>query len=161
MKGMALMVQEGEKWTQLGVRTQNDGATRHFEALYFDVPEKYVAQDQTVFRLFSKNGDEVNVYHLWMYKLEGGKSESLPELLGFVANQDVGAVSHGLIPKGKEWKSPLLLSQHPDQAALIVLKVGKGFIIRSELALEDSLPMFRALLNDQTRDDMEETWSGS
>ncbi len=161
MKGMALLVQEGEKWTQPGVRTQNDGATRDFEALYFDVPEKVITQNQTVFRLVSKTGDEVNTYHLWMYKLEGGQNQPLPELLGFVASQDVGAVSHGLLPKGTEWKSPLLLSQHPEQAALIIQKIGKGFIIRSELALEDSLSLFKALLNDQTREDMAESWSGS
>ncbi|HEY5038444.1 MAG TPA: hypothetical protein VIJ93_05165, partial [bacterium] len=66
LKGMALMVQQGETWTQLGVRTQNIGITRHFQALYFDVPEKWITSNQVTFRLVSKTGDEVNTYHLWM-----------------------------------------------------------------------------------------------
>src|SRR5665213_2137170 len=42
MTGMALQVQVGDKWVQLGIRTQNDETTRHFESLYFEVPSKYI-----------------------------------------------------------------------------------------------------------------------
>lgn len=161
MKGMALLVQQGEKWVQVGVRTQNDGATRHFEALYFDVPADRITSDQTVFRLISKTGDEVNTYHLWMYKVEGGANLSWTELLGFSPNHNVGEVSHGLIPHGKDWKMPVLLSQHPEQAALIVRKIGNGYLIRSELSLEDSVNTLKALIKDQTREQLKNALAGS
>src|SRR6185295_6084037 len=125
IKGMALQIQRDGQWSQVGVRTQNDGATRHFQALYFDIPENWITSEQTVFRLLSKTEPEVNAYHLWMYKVEGRNNQSLPELLGFVTNRDVGEVNHGLIPKGKEWKIPVILSQHPDQRAVLIQRIGK------------------------------------
>jgi len=144
--GTALMVQVGEKWAQLGVRTQNDGTTRHFESLYFEVPAKYVTADKTTFKLVSKDEDDVNAYHLWIYKLDQVASQTLPEILGFIGSQDMGSVGHGLIPKSPQWKIPLTLSQHPDQAALMILKVGNGYLIRSEMAIEDSGKVLKSLL---------------
>ncbi|HXL73581.1 MAG TPA: hypothetical protein VN963_08160, partial [bacterium] len=90
--------------------------------------------------------DEVNAYHLWIFKLDEGPTETLPEILGLNANQNLGSVGHGLIPKSNEWMIPLTLSQHPDQAAIMVLKVGKGYLIRSELNLEDSVNILKSLL---------------
>ncbi len=161
IKGMALQVQDGDDWKQVGVRTQADGTTRHFLALYFDIPQKYITSPRTVFRFISKTEDEVNLYHLWMYKLEGGSSQPIAQLLGFSPDQAVGEVAHGLLPKGNEWRSPLLLSQHPEQAALLIQKVGKGYLIRTELALEDSLGLLRALLKPETMDALDDSWSGS
>jgi hypothetical protein len=158
IKGMALQIFREGQWAQVGVRTQNDGATRHFQALYFDIPEKWVTAEKTIFRLISKTEPEVNAYHLWIYKVEGGKSQSLPELLGFVSNRDAGEVNHGLIPKGKEWKVPFILSQHPDQGAVLIQKIGKGYLIRSELTLENSIGMLKSLLNQETLDQMEQSW---
>jgi hypothetical protein len=161
IKGMALQVQDGDQWKQVGIRTQSDGTTRRFLALYFDIPEKAVISDKTVFRLVSRTEDEVNVYHLWIYKLEGGASQSLAQILGFAADQQVGEVSHGLLPQGSQWKSPLLLSQHPEQAAILVQKVGKGYLIRSELTLEDSLGLLKSLLRPETLEALEDSWPGS
>jgi hypothetical protein len=161
MKGMALQVQQGDQWVQLGVRTQNDGVTRRFEALYFEVPEKWITVGQTTFRLVSKTGEEVSVYHLWMYKVEGNQTQALPELLGFASNQDAGEVSHGLIPKGGYWKAPLVLSQHPDQGALIIQKIGKGYLIRSELSLEDSTGLLKTFLKPENLEALALSWPGS
>ncbi|HVZ81405.1 MAG TPA: hypothetical protein VHE12_11520 [bacterium] len=158
IKGMALQVQQGDGWTQVGVRTQNLGETRHFESLYFDVPDRFIISERTTFRLVSKNGEEVNAYRLWMYAVEGGRNESLPEMLGFGANQDIGSVVHGLIPKGKDWKVPVVLAQHGDQGAVILQKVGNGFLIRSELSMEDSVPIFKALLSPGLVEDMRSAW---
>ena len=161
IKGMALQVQDGDGWKQVGVRTQSDGTTRHFLALYFDIPAKDVAAKQTVFRFISKTEDEVNIYHLWLYKLEGGSTQPIAQILGFSPDQSVGEVTHGLLPKGNKWQSPLLLSQHPEQAALLIQKVGKGYLIRSELALEDSIGLFKALLKPETMDTLTDSWPGS
>ena len=155
LKGMALMVQDHDRWVQLGIRTQNDGLTRHFEVLYFDVPQKWITSNQTVFRLISKYGDEVNAYHLWIYQVEKGKDKSLNELLNLTPAQVVGDVSHGLVPKGDHWKSPLVLAQHPEQSALLIQKVGKGYILRSELSLEDSIPILKSLLNSENMDNLQ------
>lgn len=161
IEGMALMVQQGEKWVQLGVRTQNVGSTRHFEALYFDVPEKWITSEQTLFRLVSKSGTDVNAYHLWLYKLESAKNQSLNELLGLAPNQLVGEVHHGLIPKGNQWKVPFVLSQHTEQGAVIIQKIGKGFLVRSELNLEDSTGFLKVFLNPQLLQQLNEAWPGS
>ncbi len=160
IKGMALEAQVDGQWKQVGVRTQNDGPTRQFLPLYFDVPEKLITADHTVFRLVSKTGDEVNVYHLWMYKLEGAVNPPLAQILGFSPQEDLG-VDHGLLPQGNQWKAPLLLSQHPEQAALLIQKVGKGYLIRSELSLEDSAGLFRALLKPDTLEALDDSWAGS
>jgi len=146
MTGMALQIQVGDQWIQLGIRTKNDGTTRHFESIYFDVPSKYMTSNQTLFQLISKYGDEINVYHLWVYKLDNASSETLPEILGLNNHQDLGSVGHGLIPKSKDWMIPLTLSQHPDQAAIMVLKVGKGYLVRSELDLDNSVNILKSLL---------------
>jgi hypothetical protein len=148
MTGMALQVQVGDKWIQLGIRTQNDETTRHFESIYFEVPSKYITSNQTVFQLISKYGDEVNAYHLWIYKSDPQQGETLPEILGLNNAQDLGTVGHGLIPKSTEWMIPLTLSQHPDQAAIMVLKVGKGYLIRSELNIEDSTTILKSFLGE-------------
>jgi hypothetical protein len=142
----------------VGARTQNAGTTRHFETLYFDIPENSVSAERTIFRLISKKGDEVNAYRLWMYKVEGGRNQSLPEMLGLAPNAILGKVSHGLIPKGGKWKSPVVLSQHGDQAALIMQKIGKGFLIRSELTLEDSIPILKSLLSTDLIGDLGAVW---
>jgi hypothetical protein len=146
MTGMALEVQVGDKWIQLGIRTQNDEITRHFESIYFEVPSKYLTSNQTVFQLISKYGDEINAYHLWIYKLDDESAQPLPEILGINSSKDLGSVGHGLIPKSTEWMIPLTLSQHPDQAAIMVLKVGKGYLVRSELSLDDSINIIKSLL---------------
>ena len=148
MTGMALQVQVGDKWIQLGIRTQNDETTRHFESIYFEMPSKYITSNQTVFQLISKYGDEVNAYHLWIYKSDPQQGETLPEILGLNNAQDLGTVGHGLIPKSTEWMIPLTLSQHPDQAAIMVLKVGKGYLIRSELNIEDSTTILKSFLGE-------------
>ncbi len=159
IKGMSLAVQEGDQWVQLGIRTQNDGDTRHFEALYFEIPSKYVTNKQTVFRLISKTGDEINAYHLWIYQLDTSESQTLPEILGINSNQEMGPVSHGLIPKSKEWRIPLVLSQHPEQGALILLKVGKGYLVRSELTLEDSVGILKSFVDDKTIEELGSSWT--
>ncbi len=161
IKGMALQIQVGDEWKQVGIRTQSDGTTRHFLALYFDVPEKYITSNQTVLRLTAKTGDEVNAYHLWMFKVEGGQYQPLAQILGFGPNQEVGQVSHGLLPKGSEWKAPLILSQHPEQGAVIIEKIGKGYLIRSELALEDSVSLLKSFLRSDTLAAMDDSWGGS
>jgi hypothetical protein len=158
IQGMALQVKTDDHWAQVGVRTQNAGETRHFESLYFDVPEKFITGENTTFRLVSKKGDEVNAYRLWMYKVAGGRNQSLPEMLGLSPNQAIGSVSHGLIPKGKDWKVPVVLSQHGDQGAVLLQKVGKGFLVRSELTLEDSTPLFKAFLAPDLVSDLGSAW---
>jgi hypothetical protein len=149
IQGMALQVQADGKWQQVGVRTQPDGTTRRFLALYFDIPEVMITSNQTLLRLVSKTNDEVNVYHLWMYKVESGQNQPLAQILGFASNQAVGQVSHGLIPQGKQWKSPLTLMKHPEQSALILQKIRKGYIVRSELALEDSIGVIKVFLKSE------------
>jgi hypothetical protein len=146
IQGMALQAQVDGQWIQLGLRTQPDGTTRHFLALYFDIPEKIVISNQTVLRLVSKTGDEVNIYHLWMYRVDSGQNQPLAQAMGFAPDQEVGKVSHGLIPQGKQWRSPLILMNHPEQSALILQKIGRGYIVRSELSLEDSIGILKALL---------------
>jgi hypothetical protein len=84
-----------------------------------------------------------------MYKVESGQNQPLAQILGFAPNQAVGQVSHGLIPQGKQWKSPLTLMKHPEQSALILQKIRKGYIVRSELALEDSIGVLRAFLKSE------------
>jgi hypothetical protein len=158
MKGMALMAQVDGKWVQLGIRTQNDGVTRHFESLYFEVPAKMVATKKMTFRLVAKSGDEFSVYRLWTYKVENPHSASLAEILGFPANQETGQVSHGLIPKSTDWKTPVVLSQHPDQAALMILKVGNGYLVRSELALEDSVKALKTLVDETGLERLNAAW---
>jgi hypothetical protein len=161
IKGLALQAQAGNQWKQVGIRTQNDGSAGHFLAIYFDLPKKYVTSDHTLLRLVSKSGEEVNVYHLWMYKLEGGENQPLAQVLGFAPNQEVGQVKHGLVPKGNLWQAPLVLSQHPDEAALLIQKVGKGYLIRSELAMEDSLSLLKLLLKPETLEALDDSWPGS
>src|SRR5258708_2508662 len=120
IKGMILAVQHEGQWVQLGIRTKNDATIRHFQALYFDISEKWIASGKTTFRLFSKTGDEINLYHLWSYRVEGENGQSLPEILGFSPGHTIGEVSHGLIAKSRDWKSPLLLSQHPEHSELYI-----------------------------------------
>jgi hypothetical protein len=161
IKGMALQIQLGGQWKQVGVRTQNGGPTRHFLAIYFDIPENEITSKATLLRMVSKNGDEVNLYHLWMYKVESGPSAPLPQILGFAPNQEVGKVNHGLLAKGSQWRCPLLLSQHPEQAAVIIQKIGKGFLVRSELALEDSIGLLKTFLKPDSLEVLDDSWSGS
>jgi hypothetical protein len=145
--GMALMVQKAGGWVQAGIRTKNSGNGANFLTFYFEVPENLIQSDKTVFRLVAENGTEVNTYHLWVFQL-ASKSEASPaELLGFPINQTVGQVEHGLIPKGPSWQKPLVLNQNPSQAALLMQKIGKGTLIRSELNLADSLSLMTTLLN--------------
>jgi hypothetical protein len=158
---MALQVQVGDQWKQVGVRTQGGGTTRQFLSIYFDIPQSMVTSKQTLFRLIPKTEEEVNAYHLWMYKLESGQRQPLAQILGFAPNQEVGQVSHGLLAKGNQWKAPLLLSQHPEQAAVLVQKIGKGYLIRSELSLEDASGLLRALLKPETLEALAESWPGS
>jgi len=157
--GTTLQIWSGDKWVQLGIRTQNDSTTRHFQSLYFEVPAKDVTADHTQFRLVSKYGDEVNVYHLRIDRLDREESKTLPEVLGLSAGAEAGMVGHGLIPKSSEWKSPLVLAQHPDQAALIILKRGQGYLVRSELSLEDSVKLFKAFLDPATLDELGQSWN--
>lgn len=159
MIGTALMVQVGDKWVQLGIRTQNDATTRHFESLYFEVPAKYVTGPQTTFRLISKHGDEENVYHLWIDQLDSSQSQTLPEILDLGGN--AGTVAHGLIPKSNGWRTLLTLSQHPDQSALIIFKSGNGYLIRSELSMESSVRLLKSLLDGSTLDRLSSVWSAS
>jgi hypothetical protein len=154
LKGMVLQAPKGDHWVQLGLRTQNVASTRHFQVLYFDVPEKWITGDRSVFRITSKTGDEFNLYHLWSYQVESGSAQPLPELLGYPSGQSVGQVSHGLIPQSKDWKSPFVLSNHRDQSALIFQKIGNGYLIRSELALEDSTSLLKALLKPNVLDQL-------
>lgn len=161
IKGMALQAQVDGQWKQIGVRTQNDGPTRQFLAIYFDIPKRFVTSGLTPFRLVSKTGDEVNVYHLWMYKLEGGINPPLAQILGFAPNEDMGEVSHGLLPHGNQWQAPLLLSQHPEQAALLIQKIGKGYLIRTELELEDLGGLLKSLLKPDTLQALDDSWPGS
>ncbi|HEY5037622.1 MAG TPA: hypothetical protein VIJ93_00960, partial [bacterium] len=74
------------------------------------------------------------------------------------SGQEAGKVDHGLIPKGKNWKSPIVLAQHPEQSAMIIQRIGKGFLIRSELAIEDSVGILKSLLNGKTLEQMGESW---
>jgi hypothetical protein len=161
LKGMALAAWNGTKWIQVGVRTQNIAGTRHFDALCFDIPESRITSGQTYLRLASKYGDEINLYHAWLYKIESSQAPSITEILGFAPNQNVGEVSHGVLPKGKQWRAPILLAQHPEQCGVIMMKVGKGYLIRSELSLEDSIPMLKNLLKDQTLEQLSSAWPGS
>lgn len=161
IKGMALQVQVGDEWKQVGIRTQSDGTTRHFLAIYFDIPEKYITSNQTTLRLTSKTGDEINLYHLWMFKVEGGTNQSLAQILGFGPNQEVGQVSHGLLPAGGQWKAPLVLSQHPEQGAVIIQKIGKGYLVRSELTLEDSIGILKSFLKPDTLEALDDSWGGT
>jgi hypothetical protein len=145
--GMALLVQVGNEWVQTGVRTKNSGNGSNFLTFYFEIPEKLITSDKTVFRLTSKNGLDVNAYHLWMFRLDLPEGQPLAEFLGFPINQEVGKVDHGLIPNGDFWQKPLILSNRPVEGAVLMQKIGNGYLIRSQLRLEDSLSMITALLN--------------
>jgi hypothetical protein len=146
-KGMALLVQAGNQWVQTGIRTKNSGNGSNFLTFYFEIPEKFITSDQTVFRLVSKNGLDVNAYHLWMFRLESPEDQPLAEFLGFPTNQVVGKVDRGLIPKGNFWQKPLILSNRPVEGAVLAQKIGNGYLVRSQLPLEDSLSMITTLLN--------------
>jgi hypothetical protein len=63
-----------------------------------------------------------------------------------------------LIPKSKEWKVPLVLSQHPEQAALMMLRVGKGYLIRSELPLEDSTRVMKTMIDGIGLEKLNVSW---
>jgi hypothetical protein len=145
--GMALMVQKGSGWVQAGIRTKNSGNGANFLTFYFEVPQDLIQSNQTVFRVVDKNAAEINVYHLWVFQLAGDSIASSAEILGFPTNQTVGQVDHGLIPKGPAWQKPLVLSQNPSEAALLMQRIGKGTLIRSQLSLADSLSLMTALLN--------------
>jgi hypothetical protein len=145
--GMALWVQKGGDWVQAGVRTKNSGTGPNFLTFYFEVPETWVTSHQTVFRLAAKTGMPINAYHLWVFGLPAEGGQDLSEQLGFPAHQNLGSVDHGLIPKGSRWQKPAFLSQNPSQAALILQKIGNGYLVRSQLALEDSLGLLSALMN--------------
>ncbi len=145
--GMALMVRKGSDWVQAGIRTKNSGNGTNFLTFYFEVPQDLIQADQTVFRLVDKNTVEINAYHLWVFQLASEAEASPAELLGFPINQTVGPVDHGLIPKGPSWVKPLVLSQNPSEAALLMQRIGKGTLIRSQLSLADSLSLMTTLLN--------------
>ncbi len=145
--GMALLVQKGGNWVQAGVRTKNSGNEANFLTFYFEVPETLVASNQTVFRLAAKNGTPINAYHLWVFDMASDGGRDLSEQLGFPAHQNLGSVDRGLIPKGSRWQKPVFLSQNPAQGALILQKIGNGYLVRSQLALEDSLSLLTTLMN--------------
>ena len=79
---------------------------------------------------------------------EGGRREgpALAELFGFVPGLAAGKVDHGLTAKGPQWASLVALSKNPGRSAVILQKVGKGLLIRSELRLEDSVQMLKSFL---------------
>ncbi|HVM32856.1 MAG TPA: hypothetical protein VMU88_06960 [bacterium] len=145
--GMALMVQKNGDWVQAGVRTKNAGNGSNFLTFYFEVPETLVTSTQTTFRLLAKNGEAINAYHLWVFGLSSPGGQALAEQLGFTAHQSLGGVRHGLIAQGAQWQKPVLLSRDPSQAALLVQKIGEGYLVRSELALEDSMSLMTVLMN--------------
>jgi hypothetical protein len=131
------------------VKTQDSDPKGRFQSLYFDVPGDWVSENRTTFRLVSKDGLEVGIYRVWVYSLGKNRNMSLGGVLG-LSSQDLGQVNYGLIPKGGRWKVPVSLSQHPDQAALIMQKIGRGYLFRSEIPLEKAIPMLKALLNPKT-----------
>lgn len=161
MRGLALMIQSGDEWKQVGVRTQDSDTKGRFESIYFDVPADQITQTQTTFRLVSKDNLEVGLFRLWVYFMGTSRSMTLGELVGFSSRDDLGKVNHGLIPRGSRWKIPVLLSHHPDQAALMVQKIGKGYLIRSELSLENAVPLLRAFLSHKTLENLDSAFPDS
>jgi hypothetical protein len=154
LRGLALMVWSGGGWKQVGAKTRDTEPQGRFQSLYFDVPLDRVKENQTSFRLVSKEGLEVGIFRVWVYAMGKNLNLSLGEMLGFSSRDSLGQVNHGLIPKGSGWKAPVVLSQHPDQAALMIQKIGKGYLIRSEISLEKAVPTLKALLKANTLENL-------
>ncbi|HET9869620.1 MAG TPA: hypothetical protein VFR02_03860, partial [bacterium] len=146
--GTALLVKTDGGWVQAGVRTKNSGTDRDFLTFYFEVPAPLIGSDHTLFRLADKGRDPINAYHLWVFGLNAPDGRrSLAQALGFQVHQTLGRVDRGLIPLGGRWEEPLQLAEDPSQAALLAQRIGKGWLIRSQLNLGDSQGLMTALLH--------------
>ena len=136
-KGLALSVEKNGQWVPVGVRTQEAQADQRWLTVWFDIPAALTPGDRTRFRLFPKGTTEVNAYHLWLSATRPPQVSSLAEGLGFSPDARLGNVPHGLSIVGKGWKAPVVLSGAAQEPVLILRKQGNGFLVKTELPLDD------------------------
>jgi hypothetical protein len=150
IKGTSLAILNGGHWVPLGVRTKDGASPRQFQYLSIEVPAALATDEVSQFRLTSRNGDVINVCSLQSYALAEARDPALARLLGFSPGVAAGEVDHGLLPAAKNWAAPLVLSGKAGEAALILCRVGKGSLFRSELSLTDSEKLLKILLKPGT-----------
>jgi hypothetical protein len=136
-KGLALSVEKNGQWVPVGVRTQEAQAEKRWLTVWFDIPAALISGDRARFRLFPKGTAEVNAYHLWLSATLPRQVSPLAEGLGFSPEAQLGSVPHGLSAVGKGWKAPVVLSGSAQEAVLILRKQGNGFLVKTELPLDD------------------------
>jgi hypothetical protein len=136
-RGLALEVEKNGRWVPVGVRTQEASGGERWLTVWFDVPATLVSGERERFRLFPKGTSEVNVYHLWLSSVFPRPKSPLAETLGFSRGVSLGWAPKGLSTVGKGWKAPVVFSHAQEGAALILRKQGNGFLVKTELPLDD------------------------
>ncbi len=152
LKGLTLSVKHGGQWLQLGTRTQNLPGPAKWLTFWFDVPAAACAGTRTEFRISAKDAPEVNLYHLWMVRVQARVAQPLAGRLGYPARQGLGEVDRSLRPLGKGWSMPLVMVQAPETGALILRAVGKGLLVKTELPLDTCRNLFLTLLSQEKAD---------
>jgi hypothetical protein len=84
---------------------------------------------------------------------------SLAERLGFLPEALLGKVSRGLTFSGEGWKTPILVSGDPGNAALIMRRQGLGFLVKTELPLSACGGLLKVLGSKEKSQDLSDHWN--